>query len=145
MIGSLQDLINTVDTAKEKLVKSARHAPIREKTIDTLCEQQNTKNKLVKQESTLQRHIRAVVLYEELMAQMKKSLQETQEKMNDIGSDPLVEEPAKMNEKFLEIEVFHCVIINIKPYFAIVCFIITDERISRVLLHVSLSLSGPYQ
>jgi protein subunit release factor A len=98
-------LINTVDSAEEKLVKSARHAPIREKTLDTLSVQRQTRNKLVKQESLLQRHIKTVETFEELIKQIKQWLEEIKEKSSVIKEKPVPEEPEKINETLQEIEV----------------------------------------
>ena len=98
-------MINTVDSAEEKLVKSARHAPIREKTLDTLSVQRQTRNKLVKQESLLQRHIKTVETFEELIKQIKQWLEEIKEKSSVIKEKPVPEEPEKINETLQEIEV----------------------------------------
>lgn len=105
MYFSRQELISTVDSAEEKLVKSARHAPIREKTLDTLSVQRNTRNKLVKQESLLQRHIKTVETFEELIKQIKEWLAELKENVSGIKERPLPEEADKINETLQEIEV----------------------------------------
>ena len=98
-------MINTVDSAEEKLVKSARHAPIREKTLDTLSVQRNTRNKLVKQESLLQRHIKTVETFEELIKQIKQWLGVINENISGIKETPLPDKPEKLNETLQEIEV----------------------------------------
>ena len=105
MYFSRQELISTVDSAEEKLVKSARHAPIREKTLDTLSVQRNTRNKLVKQESLLQRHIKTVETFEELVKQIKQWLAELKGNISGIKERPLPEEADKINETLQEIEV----------------------------------------
>jgi hypothetical protein len=94
-----------VDSAEEKLVRSARHAPIREKTLDTLSVQRKTRNKLVKQESLLQRHIKTVETFEELIKQIRQWLGEIKEKSAVIMENPAPEEPEKINEILQEIEV----------------------------------------
>ena len=98
-------MISTVDSAEEKLVKSARHAPIREKTLDTLSVQRKTRNKLVKQESLLQRHIKTVETFEELIKQIKQWLGDIKEKSSVIKENPVPEEPEKINEALEKIEV----------------------------------------
>lgn len=98
-------MISTVDSAEEKLVRSARHAPIREKTLDTLSVQRKTRNKLVKQESLLQRHIKTVETFEELIKQIRQWLGEIKEKSAVIKGNPVPEEPEKINEILQEIEV----------------------------------------
>lgn len=94
-----------MDSAEEKLVKSARHAPIREKTLDTLSVQRKTRNKLVKQESLLTRHIKAVETFEELIRQIKQWLGEIREKSSLIKERSLPEKPDEVDKTLQEIEV----------------------------------------
>lgn len=100
-----QELISIVDTAEEKLVKSAKHAPIREKTLDTLSDQRQTRNKLVKQESLLQRHMKTIETFEELLKQLEQWLEEMKGKCSKIKESPVTEEPQKMNKTLQAIEV----------------------------------------
>lgn len=100
-----KELIITVDTAEEKLVKSARHAPIREKTLDTLAEQRKTRNKLEKQQSSLHRHIKTVETFEELISQMKQWAKEIRRKTTAIKEAPPSSEPEQVKEKLRDVEV----------------------------------------
>lgn len=67
--------------------------------------QRNTRNKLVKQESLLQRHIKTVETFEELIKQIKEWLAELKENVSGIKEGPLPEEADKINETLQEIEV----------------------------------------
>ena len=67
--------------------------------------QRNTRNKLVKQESLLQRHIKTVETFEELIKQIKQWLAELKGNISGIKERPLPEEPEKINETLQEIEV----------------------------------------
>ena len=67
--------------------------------------QRSTRNKLVKQESLLQRHIKTVETFEELIKQIKQWLAEFKEKISEIKGRPLPEEADKINETLQEIEV----------------------------------------
>lgn len=63
------------------------------------------RNKLVKQESLLQRHIKTVETFEELMKQIKQWLLEIKEKVSVIKESPLPKEPEKIKETLQDIEV----------------------------------------